>query len=423
MKLKSIKDIKDLKSKRVIVRVGFNVPLSKNKIIDDRKIKSVLPTINYLIQKNAKVILVSHLGRPNKNQKSPPEADQPLAEKIKNQNNGLHFKINKDEKFSLRPVANRLEKLLNKKVKFITDCVGEKVEKEINKMKDKEIVLLENLRFYKEEEKNNKNFAKSLTQLGDIYINDAFSVSHRNHASISAVTKFLPSYAGFLLEKEIFNLLKQLKSPQKPYVLLLGGAKLSTKIKLIENLGKKADKILVGGSMANVFLKAKGYKIGKSLIEKDMVAQSKKMLKKNNLSKKFLFPTDVIIGKSIKKETKAELKKIEDIQNNDIILDIGVETIYAYSQILKKAKTILWNGPMGKFEFKQFGYGSLMLARVIASASSDKVFSVCGGGETAEILDLIKMEKYVGWISTGGGAMLAFLANEKMPGIEPLIKK
>lgn len=412
MKLRSIKDIKDLKSKRVIVRVGFNVPLNKNKIIDDRKIKSVLATINYLIQKNAKVILISHLGRPA----------EVKSQKLKVKSNNIKFRINKVASLSLRPVVDRLEKLLNKKVKFIPDCVGKKVEKEINKMKDGEIVLLENLRFYKEEEKNNKNFGKSLALLGDIYINEAFSVSHRNHASVSAITKFLPSYAGFLLEKEILNLSKQLKNSQKPYVILLGGVKLSTKIKLIENLGKKADKILIGGAMANVFLKAKGYKIGKSLIEKDMVAQAKKMSKKKSLSKKFLFPTDVIIGKSIKKEAKAELKKIEDIQDDDIILDIGVETIYAYSQILKKARTILWNGPMGKFEFKQFSHGSLMLARVAASVSSDKVFSICGGGETAEILDLVKMEKYIGWISTGGGAMLEFLAGEKMPGIESLKK-
>ncbi|MEA2088251.1 MAG: phosphoglycerate kinase [Patescibacteria group bacterium] len=410
MKLKSIKDIKNLKSKRIIVRVGFNVPLNKNKIIDDRKIQSVLPTINYLIEKNAKVILISHLGRPDKNQKS----------KIKNQNNGLHFKINKDEEFSLKPIAKRLEKLLNKKVKFISDCVGEKVEKEISKMKDKEIILLENLRFYKEEEKNSKIFAKSLSKFGDIYINEAFSVSHRNHASVSAITKFLPSFAGFLLEAEVFNLLKQLKNPQRPYIILLGGAKLSTKIKLIEILGKKADKILIGGAIANVFLKAKGYEIGKSLAEKNMIIQAKAMLKKRNLSKKFLLPTDVVIGKSINKAERVELKKVEGIQNNDIILDIGVETVYAYSQILKKAKTILWNGPMGKFEFKQFSHGSLMLARVIASVSSDRVFSVCGGGETAEILDLTKMEKFVSWVSTGGGAMLSFLANEEMPGIEPL---
>ncbi|NCF75024.1 MAG: phosphoglycerate kinase [Xanthomonadaceae bacterium] len=418
MKLRSIKNIKNLRSKRVIVRVGFNVPINKNKIIDERKIKSVLPTINYLIEKKAKIILISHLGRPNKSQKFP--KDSPTGQ-VKAKSKNIKFKINRVAGLSLKPVAKRLGKLLNKKVHFISECVGEKVEKELSKIKDKDIVLLENLRFYKEEEENNKNFAKSLAKLGDIYINEAFSVSHRKHASISAITNFLPSYAGFLLEKEIFNLSKLFKNSQRPYILLLGGLKISTKIKFIERMGKIVDKVLIGGAMANIFLYLRGERTGKFFEEKKIIKQAKRILNKKEFNKKFLLPEDVIVAKSIKKTAKAKLKKIGEIQNSDIISDIGPKTIYAYSQILKKAKTILWNGPIGKFEFKQFSHGSLELAKLIAFLSSDKVFSVCGGGETIEVLNMIKSGKSINWVSTGGGAMLAFLANERMPGIEPLI--
>lgn len=393
MKLNIIKNIKKLSGKRVLVRVDFNVVVKNNKVIDNAKIKAALPTINYLLKKNAKVILISHLGRPTES-------------KVKSQ------KSIKSEvgRFSLRPVAKSLEELLGEKVKFIDDCVGEKVKREIKKIKDSEIVLLENLRFYKQEMENSKRFAKSLASFADIYINDAFAVSHRAHSSLAAITEYLPSYAGFLMEKEIKNL-SVLFNPKKPYIVLLGGAKLKTKIKLIGALSKKADKILAGGAIANQFLRMQGCETGKSLIKKNII----------NLpfNDKIFLPKDVIVAKKISEKADAQAKNIKNVLKDDIILDIGPETIREYAEILKSAKTILWNGPMGMFEIKKFANGSLALAKVIAC--SRKAFTVCGGGETVAVLNQTKMKRFIDCVSTGGGAMLAYLAGEEMPGVKPLL--
>ena len=339
MKLRTIKNIKKLSGKRVLVRVDFNVGIKNRRVVDAAKIRAALPTINYLLKKNAKVILISHLGRPVSD---------------------VGGRTSEVGKFSLRPIVKSLEKLLGRKVRFINDYVGGKVENKIGKMKNAEIVLLENLRFYKGEMENSKRFAKSLASIADYYVNDAFAVSHRAHSSIVAITDYLPSYAGFLMEKEIENLSVLLK-PKKPYIVLLGGAKLKTKVKLINALSKKADKILIGGAIANQFLKMQGYEIGESLIEKS-VSEKIKNLKFNN---KIFLPKDVITVKQINKNANAEAKDIKDILRDDIILDIGPKTIYEYSKILKFAKTILWNGPMGMFELKRFSNGSLAIAMAI----------------------------------------------------------
>ncbi|MEA3272815.1 MAG: phosphoglycerate kinase [Patescibacteria group bacterium] len=354
MKLKSLTAIRNLHCKRVLVRLDLNVPLRKKKVSDDWKIEKILPTLQYLIQKDAKVVIVSHLGRPNGKKK---------------------------KKLSLQPVVNHLEKSLGKKVLFLKDKIGsKKLIKKISALNCGGVAVLENIRFYKEEEKNDKNFAKNIGELVDAYVNDAFAVSHRAHVSISAITKVLPSYAGLLLQEEIKNLDKILKNPARPFVVLLGGAKMSTKIPSIKDI--KADYILLGGAL-----------------DKESKSMAKKLLKK------VVFPSDDVVGKK------------------GAILDIGPQTVLEYSKYIRKAQTIVWNGPMGYFEKKEFSHGTIALARLIASRSSGKVFGVVGGGETIEALKKTKMEQYVDWISTGGGAMLSFLSGEKLPGLCPLIKK
>lgn len=411
MKLRTVKNIKKLSGKRVLLRVDFNVVIKNGRVADDTKIKAALPTINYLLKKNAKVILISHLGRPMSD--------------VGCRMSDVGFRISDFGKFSLKPVSKVLGKLLNdKKIKFINDCVGKKVKNEIEKMKDGEIVLLENLRFYKEEIKNSRIFAESLSRFADYYINDAFAVSHRAHSSVAAITDYLPSYAGFLIEKEMKNLSVLLK-PKKPYIVLLGGAKLKTKIKLIDTLSKKADKILIGGVIANQLLKIQGYEIGKSIIKKNITNLSlrggdsqRNAIIEIAANNKILLPKDVITAKQINGGASAKAKKISDVLKDEIILDIGPETIREYAKILKSAKTILWNGPMGMFELKKFSSGSLSMA--MAVACSRNVFTVCGGGETTTVLNQTKMANFINCISTGGGAMLAYLAGEELPGIKQL---
>ncbi len=417
MKLRTIKNIKNLSGKRVLLRVDFNVGIKNRKVADGAKIKAALPTINYLLKKNAKVILISHLGRPTESKVKSQKSIKSKVYKVKSQKSVVG-------KFSLRPIVKNLEKLLGLKVKFINDCIGGKVKNEINKMNNGEVVLLENLRFYKEEMKNSKRFAKNLASFADYYINDAFAVSHRAHSSLVAITDYLPSYSGFLIEKEMKNL-SVLFNPNKPYIVLLGGAKLKTKISLIKVLCKKADKILIGGAIANQFLKIQGYEIGKSLIEKNITSMSLRGgdSRRSNLmtiapDNKIILPKDVIVAKKI--SGKAEAKKISDVSKNDIILDIGPETTREYAKILKSAKTILWNGPMGIFELKKFSSGSLAMAMAVA-AYSRNAFTVCGGGETIAVLNQVKIKNRIDLISTGGGAMLTYLTGEELPGIKPLL--
>lgn len=406
MKIKSIRriNINNLKDKTVFLRSDLNVTVKNGKIKEDFKIVSCLPTIRFLLRYKCKIIISSHLGNPKISKKS----------KAKTQN------------FSTKIIGQKLSKLLGKRVKFIDDCIGAKVEKEVKKLKEGEILMLENLRFYKEEEKNNKHFAKNLAKLAEIYVNDAFAVSHREHASVSAIKEFLPSYAGLLLEKEVLSLAKILK-PKKPLIAVMGGTKISTKLPLIKNFSKKAKKILVGGALANTFLAGLGYKIGRSVIDKKEIKLAKKIMSGKTAAKIFL-PVDAMVSdiseipKNNKKCGQLIIKSVRDVKNNEYIFDIGLQTIKAFSKYIKTANTIIWNGPMGKFEDERFKFGTLTIARIIAARSSGKAFAVIGGGETIEALKMTRMEQYIDWVSSGGGAMLAFLGGEKMPGLKGIIK-
>ncbi len=401
MKVKSIKQLGNLAGKKVFLRADFNVPLRKGEFQDDYKIAAALPTIRYLLRYKCKIIIATHLGKP---------------ERITN----YELRI---KNYSVRPIAKRLAKLLGRKVEFVNDCLGVKVETKALKMKGGEILFLENLRFYKEEEKNDSNFAKSLAGLADIYVNDAFAACHRNHASVSAIKKYLPSYAGLLVEKEIVNLEKAIK-PRKPLVVVIGGVKISTKLPLIKKIFRKAKSILAGGALANIFLAAHGYEVGKSLAPKEEITALKKesLFSKKSNQKKILLPIDVVVSDKMDGSGKVMVKKAVQVSKNEIILDIGPETIKFFSQNIKEARTIIWNGPMGKFEAEHFKHGTLAIARLIASRSRGSAFGVAGGGETAEALKMSHMIDYVDWVSTGGGAMLAFLAGEKMPGLKGIVK-
>ena len=367
-------------NKKVLVRCDFNVPINKKgEISDDFRIKETIPTIKYLIKKGAKIILISHLGRPK----------------------GVKFK-----KYSLKPVALRLEKLLKQGVKFLNDCLGEKTERAIQEMKKGEVILLENLRFYKGEEGNDKKFAKELSKLGDIYINDAFGSCHRNHASITGLPKFLPSGPGLLLEKEIKNLSKLVRNPKKPLTVIIGGAKIETKIKLIEKFLKNCNWLLIGGALASAILKEKKQKITK-------------LFKKQNLlfnSKKICLPIDVKISKR-KNGKSFIIKKLNEIEKDDYIFDIGLQTQKFFREKILKSRTIFWNGPLGLIEEEQFTKGTKNIAKAITLSNAYKVI---GGGDLVAFLNKLKLTQKINHISTGGGAMLAFLCGEKLPGIEAL---
>jgi phosphoglycerate kinase len=383
MKLKLISSGKLVKDKVIFLRVDFNEPLKNGKMEDETKLIRALPTIRYFLRYRCRIILATHLGEPG-------------GKKI--------------AKLSCRPIAKRLNEILGgNRVKFIDEAVGAKVDKAIKKIKPREILFLENLRFNKGEEKNDPAFAKQLAAEADIYINDAFSVCHRANASISAIKKFVPAYAGFLLQKEIAHL-DRIKKPVKPFIILMGGAKIKTKINLIKNLQGKAAKILIGGALANNFFKAMGLSVGKSLIDKESVLIAKKLLK----NKKITLPIDVVVSRP----DSGEVKLINEIGKNDVILDIGPQTIMLFSEIIRKAKTLVWNGPMGAFEQPHFRHGTVALGQVVASRSRGKTFGVVGGGETLEALKMTKMEGYVDWVSTGGGAMLSYLGGERMPGLQ-----
>jgi phosphoglycerate kinase len=383
MELKSIKDgVKKIEGRKVFLRVDFNVPIKGGKIKDENKILAALPTIRFLLRYKCRIILGTHLG-------------DPAGKKVSS--------------LSVKPLAKRLGEIIGSdKVKFINEVSGEMVYEEFKKLKPGNILFLENLRFDAGEEKNDRKFARELARPAEVFVNEAFSVCHRAHASVSAIRKNLPSFAGILLEKEIANLDK-IKNPIKPLMVLMGGAKIKTKINLIKNLEAKAEKILIGGALANNFFKAMGFSIGQSLFDEESVAIAKKLLK----NKKIVLPLDVVI--KIKK--KALVKMVDAVEKNEAILDIGPKTILLYAGLLKKAKTVVWNGPVGAFETPHFQHGTMALGQVIAARSRGKVFGVVGGGETLEALKKTKMEDCVDWISTGGGAMLAYLGGEKMPGL------
>jgi len=397
LKKKTIEDLKEkqLEGKKVLVRVDFNVPLNEElEITDDTRIVATLPTIKYLISHHTKVILMSHLGRP---------------------------KGKVVEELRLDPVAKRLSKLLLQDVKKVNDCIGEEVEKVVSNMQNGEVVLLENLRFHPEEEKNDYEFSKKLANLADIFINDAFGTAHRAHSSTVGVAKILPSCAGFLMSKEIEVLSNLMENPERPFVVLLGGAKISGKIDIVQNLLDIADKILIAGGMSHTCLAAQGYEVGNSLLEEYDLEIVRKMLKKaEELGNKILLPIDLVIArKEVSEDAETIVVKIDNIPKDGIGVDLGEKSLVMFEEEIKKARTVFWNGPVGVFEIDKFAKGTNRIARVLADIYG-KAITVIGGGDSIAAIDKAGFAKKITHISTGGGASLEFLGGKKLPGIEVL---
>ncbi|MFA3783120.1 phosphoglycerate kinase [Melioribacteraceae bacterium 4301-Me] len=386
----------DLKGKRVLVRVDFNVPLDENlNITDDTRITAALPTIKKIIEKGGKAILMSHLGRP---------------------------KGTVNPKYSLKPVAIRLSELLGCDVRFAKDCIGEQVEKIVNSLKDGDVLLLENLRFHAEEEKNDPEFAKKLASLGDVYINDAFGSAHRAHASTEGITKYIKiCAAGYLMQKELDYLGKAVSSPERPFTAILGGAKISGKIDVIENLLPKVDNLLIGGGMAYTFFKAMGYEIGRSLLEEEKLQLAKDILNKFNSSKaNVILPKDVVVAPEFKNEAPAKIVDAKSIPSYEMGLDIGPLTIEEFKNVILGSKTVLWNGPMGVFEFENYAKGTNAIAEALAEATSKGAVTIIGGGDSAAAIKKAGLEDKVSHVSTGGGASLEFLEGKILPGVAAL---
>ena len=394
MNKQTIKDVQ-LEGKKVIIRVDFNVPLENGQITDDRRIVGAIPTIQYAIAEGAsKVILMSHLGRPK----------------------GTGFEAD----YSLKPVALHLQKLLSKPVWLLRDCVGPDVVSAIDNAKE-QVILLENLRFHKEEEKNDPTFAKSLAALADIYVNDAFGTAHRAHASTAGITAYLPSVAGLLIEKELLFLGSAINNPKRPLVIILGGAKVSDKIELIKNLIPKANSIIIGGGMAYTFLKAQGIPIGNSKLEKDKIDLAKELLEKaKKAGVEMALTTDFVITENF---TSDESKISDTIPEGWESLDIGPKTREHYKEILSKAKTVVWNGPLGVFERERYAQGTRYIADYLASLHGKDVTTIVGGGDSAAAVAKFGLEDKFSHISTGGGASLEFLEGKTLPGIAALNDK
>lgn len=391
MDKKAVRDL-DVAGKKVLVRVDFNVPLNdKGEITDDTRITASLPTIQYLLEQKAAVILMAHLGRP-KGQVKP--------------------------ELSLAPVAKHLGKLLGKKILFAPDCVGEAAQAAASKLKPGHILLLENLRFHKEEEKNDMEFAEKLASLADLYVNDGFGVSHRAHASVEGVTHFLPAAAGFLLEKEIQYVGQAVTNPLHPFVAIIGGAKVSDKIGVISNLLDKVDTLLIGGGMANTFLAAQGYKMGKSLVEEDKLDLAKELLAKAKKNKvNMLLPTDLVMAAAFAPDAEHVTEKVKNLNQAYMALDIGAETSKAYTEALADAKMIVWNGPMGVFEMDAFCKGTEAVAKAVAKS---RATSIVGGGDSVAAIEKLGLAKRITHISTGGGASLEYLEGKVLPGVAAL---
>ncbi|MBM4128918.1 MAG: phosphoglycerate kinase [Nitrospira sp.] len=385
----------DLKGKRIFIRADFNVPLDDNlKVADDRRIRSTLPTINHAIDEGAKVIICSHLGRPK-------------------------GKVN--PRLSLAPVAKRLQRLLNKEVVFAPDCVGSQVEHLVSKMKEGDVIVLENLRFQPGEEQNDEEFAHALARLADIYINDAFGTAHRTHASIVGVPKILPSAAGFLLKKEIEYLKGSVENPVRPFVAILGGAKVSGKISVLENLADKVDKVLIGGGMAYTFIKAMGYEVGNSLVDEDMLETAQRIRRKlKGIGIKFYLPVDCVISQGIEPGLQTKIIPTLEIPKGWAALDIGPATAKLFSEAIQDAKTILWNGPMGVFEIDAFSRGTFAIAHAVADAYA---LTIVGGGDTDLAVHRAGVSDAISFISTGGGAALQLLEGRELPGIAVLTNR
>src|SRR3989338_1515256 len=378
----------DAKGKRVLVRVDFNVPLDKKtgEITDDKRIRETLPTIKFLTERNAKVILCSHLGRP----------DGKVVDSLR-----------------MDKVALRLGQLLNKKVKKLNDCAGDYVKEEVMKMRDGDVVLLENLRFHPEEEENDDGFSRQLADLAELYVNDAFGTCHRAHASTYGAAQYLESAAGFLVEKELRIMGKAMENPDRPFVAILGGVKVSDKIKVIENLLTKVDKLLLGGAMIFTFYRAQGKNIGSSKIDEDGIELAKKLLK----NKKIVLPADVVIADRFDAYADSRIVDVGDMPNGWMGLDIGPKTIADYKGMLKDAKTIIWNGPLGVFEFKKFAFGTEEIAKFLTTL---KAVTIVGGGDSAAAVERFGLAHKLTHVSTGGGASLEFFEGKTLPGIGAL---
>nr|WP_054693964.1 phosphoglycerate kinase [Syntrophomonas palmitatica] len=386
--MSSVRDAK-LEGKRVLLRVDFNVPMDKEgDIIDDTKIRAALPTIEYILGRNASIILMSHLGRP---QGKP------------------------DEKYSLKKLAVHLSRLLNKPVAMAPDCIGEETEKMADSMQPGSLMLLENLRFHNGEEQNDPEFASKLAKLGDIYVNDAFGTAHRAHASTAGLAAYLPAYAGFLMENEVNILNQVLDAPDCPRMAIMGGAKVADKLGLIDNMLDKMDILLIGGGMANTFLKAIGKKIGKSMCEDDLLNEALRLLQKAQEKKRrVLLPVDAVVAEEISNMVQPQVVSVDAVPDDMMILDIGPQTVEIFKNEIMKAHTIVWNGPMGVYEYDAFAEGTRQITLAIAQS---KAVSVIGGGDSAVAAHDMGLEKQITHISTGGGATLEFLEGLKLPGV------
>jgi phosphoglycerate kinase len=394
----TIQDL-DLRGKRVFIRVDFNVPLKDGVVTDDTRIRETLPTLKLAIEKGGRLVLASHLGRP---------------------------KGGPDSKYSLKPAAKKLEELLGKPVAFAADCVGPDAEAKSKALKDGDVLVLENVRFHPEEEKNDEGFSKQLAALCDgVFVCDAFGSAHRAHASVVGITKFVKqAAAGLLMEKELAYIGKAISNPTRPFVAIIGGAKVSDKIEVVENLMKIADAMLIGGGMAYTFLKAQGIGIGKSLVEEDKLDLARKILadvKQKNF--KLLLPLDNVVTPEFKADAPTKIVEVSAIPADQMGLDIGPKTIAAYSAEIAKSKTIVWNGPMGVFEMPAFAKGTLAIAQAVAAATTAGATSIVGGGDSVAAIHQSGLASKISHISTGGGASLEFLGGRKLPGVEALSNK
>ena len=394
MNKKTVKDI-DLKNKKVLVRCDFNVPMDEEKnITDNTRIVAALPTIKYLIDQNCRIILCSHLGRP---------------------------KGEVNNKYSLEPVAKELSKLLGQEVLMAKDVIGEDAKKLSENLQPKQVMLLENVRFHREETDNDENFAKDLASMAEVYVNDAFGTAHRAHASTAGVAKFLPAVSGFLIEKEINFLGDTLQNPQRPFVAILGGAKVSDKIGVIDSLLEKVDTLIIGGGMAYTFFKAQGYEVGNSICEIDKLDLAREAMQKaKDKGVKLVLPVDTKVGKEFKPDTESKVVKCTEIPADWEGFDIGTETIKLFAEEIKNAKTVIWNGPLGLFEFEQFAVGTNAIAQLLAQIDAT---TIIGGGDSAAAVEKAGLADKMTHISTGGGASLEFLEGKKLPGIECLLDK
>lgn len=395
MRKKTIRDT-ELKGKRVLVRVDFNVPLDieNHGISDDSRIRAVLPTIKYLIVEGGRVILCSHLGRPK-------------GEVV--------------EELRLAPVAKRLSELLDLPVKITGDCIGKDVEDTVSRLSEGDVLLLENLRFHPEEEKNDPDFARALARLADVYVNDAFGAAHRAHASTVGVAQYLPAVAGFLMEKELDFLGKALTTPIPPFAAITGGAKVSDKLGLLENILGKVDFLLIGGGMCCTFLKAQNHEVGQSSVEEDKLDFSRELIKQAaKVGVKLMLPSDVVVAERFASGVPFEIVSVSDIPENSYVMDIGPQTIKSFTTELEKCKTIIWNGPMGVFEFAEFRQGTEAIAKQLAGLEAT---TILGGGSTAEAVDELGLVDKMSHVSTGGGAALEFLEGKTLPGVAALQDK